>query len=55
MIITITINYDHINNHSYSNSSRISTTLSGVDCFVMLGRGLAGTPNLSQAGFHGAR
>jgi hypothetical protein len=27
----------------------------GIDCFVMLGRGLGGTPNLSNAAFHGAR
>jgi predicted alpha/beta-fold hydrolase len=27
----------------------------GVDCYVMLGRGLAGVPNRSAAAFHGAR
>jgi hypothetical protein len=29
--------------------------LVGVDCYVMLGRGLGDTPNLSEAAFHGAR
>ena len=32
-----------------------STFLVGVDCYVMLGRGLGDTPNLSEAAFHGAR
>ena len=27
----------------------------GIDCYVMLGRGLGGTVNLSDAAFHGAR
>ena len=46
IILSIMVNLTH---------SLTSMSLSGVDCFVMLGRGLAGTPNLSQAGFHGAR
>jgi hypothetical protein len=33
----------------------LSTFLVGVDCYVMLGRGLGDTPNLSEAAFHGAR
>ena len=32
-----------------------STFFVGVDCYVMLGRGLGDTPNLSEAAFHGAR
>lgn len=30
-------------------------TCVGIDCYVMVGRGLGGTPNLSEAAFHGAR
>lgn len=32
-----------------------SANRQGIDCYVMLGRGLGGTPNLSDAAFHGAR